>query len=110
MKKESLQKAVMDVLQPFNKYLHRNNPMGSLHDALEEKAKEFSFKVDLAYPIQHINYGETSKRVFDITDENDENLLHVHTSTYRGNQSGSYEVTAYTSPPEKQTKKSKPRI
>lgn len=107
MKREALQKAVQDVLQPFTVHLHRNNPVGSLHDALEQKAKEFSFKVDLTYPIQHINYGETNKRVFDITNENDESLLHVHTSTYRGNQSGSYEVTAYTSPPEKPAKKNK---
>jgi len=107
MKKDALKKAVEEVLAPFNKYLHRNNPLGSLHDALEEKAKEFSFKVDLTTPIQHIGYGETNKRVFHITNENDESVLHVHTSTYRGNHSGNYEVVAYSSNAEKPTKKTK---
>lgn len=107
MKKENLQKALIEVLKPFNIEYHQNNPLGELHSAIENKAKEFGFKIDLDFPIQHVSYGETLKRNFEVKNLDEESVMNVNTATYRNDQTGNYELTAYTSKI-KNTRKMKP--
>lgn len=101
MKKENLQNAVREILKPFNIVYHQNNPLGDLHSAIEKKSEEFGFKTDLNFPIQHVGYGETLKRNFEITDKDEKTVLNINTSTYRNDQTGNYELTSYTSKPER---------
>lgn len=105
MKSEDLKKAVDKVLEPFNIKRHECNPLGNLHEQLQKKAEDFGFKVELSFPIQHISYGETLRRNFNVTDANDNEKLNVTTNTYRNDQTGNYEVVSYSSkPPRKKMK------